>query len=215
MAQAAVGLIGGAYSASQQRSAARDATRAAERGAAAERAERQRMYDMARGDQQPYLQAGADAQGRQNAFLAGDMSGFENDAAYRFNTSQMQQGLERGAAARGRLYSGGTSADLAGLMSGLAANQADSYWNRLSGLTNSGQSAANSLGVMGASMASGNANSINNATGQRIGSRYDQANANTGFAAGALGLGNNWYQQQRANNGGGSPWYFGNQPGRG
>jgi hypothetical protein len=173
------------------------------------------MYDMARGDQQPYLQAGADAQGRQNAFLAGDMSGFENDAAYKFNVGQMQQGLERGAAARGRLFSGGTSADLAGLMSGLAANQANSYWDRLSGLTGAGQNTAGNLGSMGASMASGNANSINAATGQRIGSRYDQANANTGFAAGALGVGNNWYQTQQANNPGGTPWYFGNQPGRG
>ena len=46
-------------------------------------------------------------------------------------------------------------------------------------------------------------------------SAYDRSNAFTGGVGSALGGLNNWYQQNSANNGGGSGWYLGSRLGRG
>jgi hypothetical protein len=210
-----IGVAAGVYGANQQSRAARDAARAGQQGADAEIGERQRQFDLSRQDQMPFMQAGYGALARQEQFLRGDTSGFENSADYVFNRNQMQQGLERGAAARGRLYSGGTGVDLAQQLSGLASNQANNYWNRLAGQAGQGQTTAANLGQLGMNMANGNANSIGNATAARQSGYQNAANARTGAGFGAAGAFNDWYQNNSANNGGGSGWYLGQRPGAG
>lgn len=203
------------YSARQQSRAGQQAANAAQQGSQAEIAERARQFDIARADNAPYQAAGTDALARQQAFLNGDRSGFENDAGYQFIRDEQQRGLERSAASRGALYNGGTSVDLMRQMTGLANQTAGDYWNRLAGRAGQGQTATSGLSMLGANMANQNAMSIGNATGARQSAYLNTGAANAG-AAGALGgIFNNWYQQNSANNGSGSGWYFGNNPGKG
>jgi hypothetical protein len=203
------------YSARQQSRAGDRAADAAQQGSAAEIAERQRQFDLSRQDQQPFMQAGVGALNRQEAALNGDFSGFQNSPDYAYSMQQMQQGLERGAAARGSLRSGGTSVDLASHLNGLANQNFSNYWNRLAGQAGQGQTSATNLGSLGAMMGNQNANSIGNASAARQSSYLNSGAANAG-AAGALGgIFNNWYQQNSANNNGGSGWYLGQRPGAG
>lgn len=203
------------YGANQQRRAGNRAANAAQQGSQAEIAERARQFDLSRADYAPYQAAGVDALDRQQRFLDGDRSGFESDAGYRFIRDEQQRGLERGAAARGALYNGGTSVDLLRQMTGLANQTAGDYWNRLAGRAGQGQSATSGLASLGASMANQNAMSIGNATAGRQ-SAYLNTGAANANAAGAIGGAfSNWYQRNSANNNGGSGWYLGNNPGRG
>jgi hypothetical protein len=203
------------YGANQQKKAGQAAANAAQQGSAAEIAERARQFDLTRADYAPYQAAGTDALARQQAFLNGDRSGFENDAGYQFIRDEQQRGLERSASSRGALYNGGTSVDLMRQMTGLANQTAGDYWNRLAGRAGQGQTMTSGLGALGANMANQNAMSIGNATGARQSSYLNTGAANAGMAGALGGMFNNWYQQNSANNGGGSGWYFGNNPGKG
>lgn len=203
------------YGAKQQKKAGQAAANAAQQGSAAEIAERARQFDLTRADYAPYQAAGVDALQRQQAFLDGDRSGFENDAGYKFIRDEQQRGLERFAGSRGALYNGGTSVDLLRQMTGLANQTAGDYWNRLAGRAGQGQTATSGLGALGANMANQNAMSIGNATAARQSGYLNSGAANAGMAGAIGGIFNNWYQNNSANNGGGSGWYLGNNPGRG
>lgn len=205
----------GAYSANRQNSAARNAANAQQQATDATIAEQRRQYDLTRQDYAPFREAGVDALGRQQAFLNGDRSGFENDAGYLFMRDEMQRGVERGAAARGGLFSGGSQADLAARLGGLANTTAGDYWNRLAGRAGQGQVATSGLASLGANMAGNIGNALQNGANARASSYYNQANNNSQLAAGLGGMFNNWYQNNSANNGGGSGWYLGSRPGAG
>lgn len=208
-------LAVGAFSASRQSSAARDAARTQQSAADAATEEQRRQYDQTRTDQLPFLQAGYGALDRQEAVLSGDYSGFENSPDYLYARDQMQAGIERGAAARGGLYNGGTSVDLARHLGGLASQNLNSYWQKLAGQAGQGQQVGSGLGALGMGMANNIGNiGMNNAAAQAS-SYQNRANAASGAAFGALGAFNNWYGNNSAANGGGSGWYLGNQPGRG
>lgn len=205
----------GAYGANQQAGAAKDSANAAQNSANAEVRERQRQYDQSREDMMPWLDAGRQSLGQLSLLASGDMRGFYNSPEYAFTRDQGLQSLERGAASRGGMYSGGADADRMKFASGLASQEFGNHWNRLSGLAGTGQTAASGLGSLGASMANGNAQSMNLASQARQSSYGQIANANSQFAAGVGGAFNNWYQNNSANNGGGSGWYLGNNPGKG
>src|SRR5690606_10761864 len=105
--------------------------------------------------------------------------------------------LERGAAARGGLYSGGTSVDLANAMNGIASQNYGSYYNRIAGLAGVGQTAASNLGQLGQAAASNIGNAQMAAGNARASGYAGQANAwnsALGGMAGAYawGQGNNW-----------------------
>lgn len=174
-------------------------------------AEERRQYDQTRQDQLPWLNAGTDALARQQAFLNGDWSGFENSADYTFRRDQALQSQERGAAARGGFMGGGADADRIALASGLAGQAANDYFSKLSSRAGQGYQAASTLGQMGQGMAGNIGGYLQNGANARA-SSYG-ANANTAAALG--GVFNNWYQGNLANNPGGTGWYLGNQPGKG
>lgn len=156
MAAVTTGIVlaaGTAYGAHEKGEAAKDAARAQERAANDANAVAQSQYETSRQDSMPWLQAGQDALAKQQAFLAGDWSGFENSPAYAYARDQMQQGIERGAAARGTLYSGGTNVDLANALNGIASQNSGIYWNQLAGVSGAGQQAAQGLGNLGANYA--------------------------------------------------------------
>lgn len=194
----------GAYGAYSQKKAGDKAARAAGQGSDAEIAERRRQFDLTREDQKPWMQAGTDALGRMQSLNNGDFSQFYQSPDYKFSMDQGLKGLERGAAARGGLYSGGADADRMQFASGLATQNYGNFYNRLAGLSGTGQTTASGLGALGMGMANANANSISGATNARMSSYGNRADANSQFAAGLGGAFNQWNQRRLASSGGSS-----------
>lgn len=91
-----------------------------------------------------------------------DYSSFYNSPDFKFAQQQGEQGIERGANARGINVSGGTLRDLSSFNSGLATQQYGNYYNRLMGLSQMGQNAATGLGNLAVGQAT---NATNAATG--------------------------------------------------
>lgn len=208
-------LAVGLYSANQAKQSAKGAANAQQRADDASIAEKQRQFDLTRQDQQPWMQAGQNALTQMQALNAGDFSSFKSSPDYQYALSQMQQGIERGAAARGSLYSGGTNIDLANALNGIASQNYGNYYDRLSRMAGQGQSTAGNLGGLGMGMANQIGNNLQDAGRARASAYSAIGDTNSQLAAGVGGLFNNWYQRNSANNGGGSGWYFGNNPGKG
>lgn len=172
-AGAVVGAIGQGMAASGAKKGA-DAQAAASQAAVLEQ---QRQFDLTRQDNMPWLQAGQWGLGEQQKLLQGDMSGFYNSPDYKYALEQMQKGIERGAGARGSLYSGGTNVDLAGALGGLASQNFSNFYSRLGGLAGGGQQTAQSLGQFGANAAN------------QIGAAYQNAGAARASAYNQIGQG--------------------------
>lgn len=197
VAGAAVSLIGGSMASRSERRGQEAQQEASE----ASIAEQRRQYDQTRTDQLPFLEAGYGALDRQEAVLGGDYSGFMNSPDYLYARDEMQRGVERGAAARGSLYNGGTNVDLARHLGGLASQNLNSYWQKLAGQAGQGQQVGSGLGALGMGMANniGNIN-MNNAAAQA--SSYQRQGDIWGqTAAGIGGAFNNWMQNRNAANG--------------
>jgi hypothetical protein len=133
------------------------------------------MWQQQREDQAPWLAAGRTSLA-DLLRLKGDPSAIASSPAYQFRMAEGQKALERSAAARGGLNSGGFMKGMARYSQGLASDEYNNQWNRLAGLAGVGQSSAQNLGVMGANYA----NQATNTFG-------DIGNAN---AAGQVGVGN-------------------------
>jgi hypothetical protein len=174
------------YGASQQKGAAKSAANAQQQAADAATAEQARQYDQTRADQQPWMQAGQQALGQMQSLNSGDFSSFKQSPDYQFAFDQGLQGLDRSAASRGSLYSGGQSADLMKFGQGLASQNYNQYYNRLAGLSGAGQTTATGLGQLGQQYAN-NVGQIGLHQANNMASSYQQqANANS-QAAGAVG----------------------------
>lgn len=158
-------------------------------------AEQQREYDQSRADQLPFLQAGQNALNLQQKFLAGDTSGFQNAADYKFAVDQGFKGLDRGAAARGNLWGGGADADRIALGQGLATQYANNYWNKLAGMAGQGQTSAGNLGSLGANAAGNIGGYLQNQGAATASSYANAANSFGNFANQAA----NMYGQYQAN----------------
>lgn len=156
--------------------------------------EQRREYDQTRQDQMPWLQAGTNALGMQQKALGGDWSGFQNSPDYAWALDQGLKGVDRSAAARGNLYSGGHTADVMNYAQGLASQNFGNYWNRLAGMAGQGQTAANNLGSYGMTMANnigGYLNNIGNSQANAYNNQYNTFGQMAGVLGGAL---NNWWQ---------------------
>jgi len=175
-------------------------------------AEERRQYDLTRQDQLPFLQAAQGALTRQEAFLTGDTSGFENSSDYLFARDQALQGQERGAAARGGFMGGGADADRIALASGLATQNANNYWNRLAGQTGQGVSTAQNLGALGANLAGNIGQNLQNAGAARASSYANTANQWGNALQQGAGAFGDWYGSLGQDSQG---RYLGKQRGRG
>lgn len=182
-----------------------------------DRADRQKMYDQTRADQMPWLNAGratlADliAQMKGGSFETPyeqfNPSQLGSDPGYQFRMQEGEKALQRSAAARGGLNSGGTMKALTRYGQDFASNEFGDAWgrhraewgdraganmnrfNRLSTLAGLGQTSAQSLGGLGANF-SGQQGQANAQHGANMGSYYGaEGNAN---AAGAIGNANAW-----------------------
>ncbi len=206
-------LIGGAvglYGASKQASAAKDAAKAQQKGTDATIAEQKRQFDLSRSDNLPWLNAGTSALKDQQALLDGNLDKFYKSGDYNVPLDYTQVVLDRSAAARGRLNSGGYGMDLTKYAQNMAGARYDNYWDKLAGISRTGSGTAANLGQLGANFANavGTASQAN--ANARSSSYINQANA-WGNAANQIGgIAGNYFGSKVTPSYGGTP-YSGSQ----
>ena len=123
--------------------------------------EQRRQFDLTRSDQMPWLQAGQGALANMQALNNGDFSKFYQSPDYQFALDEGFKAMDRSAASRGRLYSGGYGQDLTKYGQGLATQNYGNYYNRLAGTAGVGQTTASNLGQLGQNMANSIGNQYN------------------------------------------------------
>lgn len=106
-------------------------------------------YNNSLNNYSPYLNLGNQANSGLSSLLSGDYSGFYNSPDYQSALASGTQALDRSAAAKGSLYSGGQSADLTAYGQNLANQYLNNYRNSLMSLSNTGLSAANNVSSLG------------------------------------------------------------------
>ena len=199
---AGASLLGGA-------AAARGVSQAAETGAAAAdrtAALQKEMFDLQMKGQEPFRQAGLTGQNRLmellglggNAGAAGygkygrdfGMSDFQADPGYAFRLSEGQKALDRQAAARGGLISGGALKAAQRYGQEMGSQEFTNAFNRyqierearlrpLQSLTGMSQTTAQQLGSAGQNMASNVGDAMGSAAAARASGYVGQANALT------------------------------------
>lgn len=151
-----------------------------------------KMYEQQRADAEPWRQAGIRALSQMadpNFMKSFSMADFQQDPGYAFRMQEGQKALERSAAAKGGLMSGGFAKALSKYGQDYASNEySNAYnrftndqtnrFNRLSSLAGAGQTANNTLSNLGMNYA--------NQAGQNM-----MGAANAG-AAGQIASANAW-----------------------
>ena len=192
------GLLGGAIEGNQASGAAQQAT-AQTQAATNEATKLQReMWEAQQAQQKPWMEAGTNALARMQAGEAAQPAAFsfgpgayQADPGYAFRLSEGQKALDRQAAARGGLISGGAlkaaqryGQDMGSqeyqnaysrALSGYNANVArsDTGYNRLASMAGLGQTASQQLGQ----------------SGQQYGQNVGNAMINQGYTRANAGLG--------------------------
>jgi len=189
MSWVAAGSIGGAVIGGIfQNNAADKAAKSSKQAMDAAIAQQNLNYNRTATNLNPYISAGNSALTQMGALNGGDYSSFKQSPDYQFSLGQGLQALDRSAAARGSLYSGGHSADVLNYATGLADQNYNSYYGKLQQLAGMGQGAAANLGSIGANQAGQIGGYLqNNALGQTS-AGYEQANANSNLV-GQIGQG--------------------------
>lgn len=116
-------------------------------------------------------------------------SGFKATPGYEFVRSEGMRGLERSAAARGGAFSGNALRGLDQFNNGLASQEYNNYFNRLAGLSGTGQNTSQNLASLGQSSANNIGGLLANSGQARAGAaaqRYSGLNSlfNFGFGGG-------------------------------
>ncbi len=96
-----------------------------------------------------------------------DYSAFYKSPGYDFRLQEGINAIDKSAAARGSLMSGGITRELTRYGQGVASNEFNSYANRLASMAGIGQSATNATGQIG-SAAAGQFGQTSSALGQTI-----------------------------------------------
>ena len=175
----------------------------------------ERMFNQNRADMEPWRLAGGDAVNmlRQGIQPGGSlvknfsMADYEADPGYNFRLSEGLKGIERSAAARGNLLSGGVLKGITRYGQDMASNEYQNaynrfnqnqgnQYNRLAGVAGTGQNAVNQIGSMGTSMAQNVGNTMQGMGNARASGYVGQANALSGGLAGAY---NNYQSNQLLN----------------
>lgn len=170
-------------------------------------AEQRRQFDTSRQDQMPWLDAGRGALAQLVAQLPGltaapDASQFREDPGYQFAFDEGQRAIDRSAAARGTLNSGGTLKALARFGQGMADQQYGQWYdrqralqtdkfNRLSAIAGTGQTTATNLGTLGQNFANQQSGTLSNIAGLHM--QGGNARASGYMRRGAISA-NQWNQ---------------------
>ena len=164
------------------------------------------MYNQTRTDNMPWLNSG---KGGLNALMA--LQGFQQDGqgqwaqsanpsslaqmqmqmdpGYRFRLAQGMDTVQNSAAARGGLLSGNTLKALSDYGQNSASNEYMNAFNRLAGISGTGQAQANTLGTLGANTATNVGNNMLNAGQARASGYAGQANAVNGLIDNGMKIG--------------------------
>lgn len=151
---------------------------------AAQRAQDQQaaQYQQSRADLQPWVQSGSQARNKLDSLMGLDGSDptaqLQQSPGYQFRYDQGMAGVQNSAAARGGLLSGGTLKAIQKYGQDFASNEYQNQFNRLNGMSSSGQASA--AGQAAQSQAFGNSSAQNSMA---------QGSA---LASGAMGTGNAW-----------------------
>tara|TARA_R110000868_G_C10972546_1_gene770341 strand:- start:4873 stop:5709 length:837 start_codon:yes stop_codon:yes gene_type:complete len=183
------GIFGGASAAED---AAKIQSESSEKGVA----EQRRQFDVTQETLRPAIEAGTQALSRQQALLgfgspeeqSSAMSDFNESPAQQFIRQRQEKALLANASATGGLGGGNIQTALQEQAANIAGAQYGEYYNRLAGLSGTGQQAASTQGQLGANMAA-NVQQGYNASGQAQASGILGAQqANAGLAQTAVGL---------------------------
>lgn len=187
------------------------AAKAQKQAANASIAEQQRQYDMTRADFAPWRAAGSGALDMlSRAYGIGgqapDLTAFTASPGYQFRYNEGLRAIDRGAAARGLLHSGGAVKAEQRFGEGLASSEFGDWWNRLAGVAGVGQQATGQTAAAGANAAN-NISAAYTAQGNARASSF----ANTGSAINS-GINNivgaYLYNQSGGFGGGNKPWGY-------
>ena len=145
------------YKASKKASKAQQEGAAQASAVAKDTADRQlelqrQIWEKQQADQKPYLEQGTYGINTLGALMrpnADTSAILKNDPSYQFRLKQGQQALDRSSAARGMGYSGAQLKAAQDYGQGMASTEFQNYYNRLAGLAQGGQQAANTLGSYG------------------------------------------------------------------
>lgn len=117
-------------------------SRSAKKGAKAQAQAAEQAYQRSLAVNQPYMDTGRLGLENLNAVSGGDMSRFYQSPDYQFRMSQGVQALDRSAAARGLVKSGGQYKGVLRYGQGLASGEFQNWYARNLGLANLGQQSA-------------------------------------------------------------------------
>jgi hypothetical protein len=199
----AAAIVGSSLlSANQANKAAQTQSQAADQSAALQ----ERMYNENVQRQQPFYQAGVNALPelvQASKYTPFSMSQFQADPGYQFRLSEGTKALERSAAARGGLISGGAMKAATEYGQNMASNEYTNAFNRyqqerqarlgpLQSLTGTAQTTANTIGNAGTTMAGNVGEAYMGGANARASGYIGAGNAIAGGASNYLG-----YQQQQ------------------
>ena len=145
---AAASLIGTSMSANAAKSAASESAAAADRATQLQ----QRMYEESVARQQPFLQTGTEMFNRLAALQRGGPEAqnfLQMDPGYQFRLSEGMKALDRQAAARGGLISGGALRAAQRYGQDLGSQEFGAAYNRLASMANVGPQAAGVMSNLG------------------------------------------------------------------
>lgn len=182
------------YKASKKASKAQQEGAAQASAVAKDTADRQlelqrQIWEKQQADQKPYLEQGTYGINTLGALMrpnADTSAILKNDPSYQFRLKQGQQALDRSSAARGMGYSGAQLKAAQDYGQGMASTEFQNYYNRLAGLAQGGQQAANTLGSYGNQYATGASNTLGSLGGYLQNNLGQAANARaSGYIGGA------------------------------
>lgn len=159
---AVIGGVASNRAASKQAGAARDAADAQLTASREANALQQRVYEEGVARQQPFLQGGTEDYNRLRALMSGGPDAAQKfltmDPGYGFRLSEGMKALDRQAAARGGLMSGGALKAAQRYGQDYASGEFGNAYRRLAGLAEIGPSAAGVLNSLGQNYATGAGN---------------------------------------------------------
>ena len=185
------------------------------------------MFNQSRADQAPWREAGVEAlnqlrtgiQPGGSLMRSFGMSDYQADPGYGFRLAEGMKGIERSAAARGNLLSGGALKGITRYGQDMASNEYQNaynrytqnqtnQYNRLAGVAGTGQNAAQQIGQQGMQMGQNVGNTLQGIGNARASGYVGGANALTGGIGQAYNLYNQG-QMVNALRGGGYGGYGG------
>jgi len=178
-------------------SAARRAAGAQSEGAQAGIDEQRRQFDLIQGLMAPQIEAGDMARQQQLALLgllgpeaqAQAQSQFSESPGQKFIRERQQRALVRNSAATGGLGGGNVQTALQQQAAGFASQDFGNQFNRLAGLSGSGQAATGNLGQFGQASAGNIANLLGQQGQAQASGILGQQQANAGLAGNLITTG--------------------------